>query len=401
MGLLWGIAMKTSNHLIALLVVLIAASILSACSREEAAVEQSAGEPDGFEAQVAEYIRQFPYQETFSYVMRYTGGDPAKLNVWVPGGEPNLTLAGEDVVVRMNNDTYYNGAVVILDNGPVILGSHAPAEDRFYSFQLMDDRNVNYRNIIRPAGEYTLYFGEKPAEIRGEAIKAPSQVSMLLVRVEVKDRNDPKDVAAANEVYAGLIITDEQPSEHPQLDLLSKFPQEVVDEANRRIDRTFSERDFLDIVVRLDEELGTDVSYLEHAAATKGAWGAPDPSHSAYDTIFFDKNNEPFHGRNGNYAVTTEESPAAGFWSITAYDTERGGFFHPNDDDRYHWNGTTASRNDDGTFTFTFKTDCQTSDLNCLDVPEGQFDLLARYYLPSEEIISGEWTFPKIERISD
>jgi len=266
---------------------------------------------------------------------------------------------------------------------------------------LMDDRNVNYRNIIRPAGEYTLYFGEKPAEIRGEAIKALSQVSMLLVRVEVKDRNDPKDVAAANEVYAGLTITDEQPSEHPQLDLLSKFPQEVVDEANRRIDRTFTERDFLDIVVRLHEELGTDVSYLEHAAATKGAWGAPDPSHSGYDTIFFDKSNELFHGRNGNYAVTTEEPPVAGFWSITAYDTERGGFFHPNDDDRYHWNGTTASRNDDGTFTFTFKTDCQTSDLNCLDVPEGQFDLLARYYLPSEEIISGEWTFPKIERISD
>ena len=92
-----------------------------------------------------------------------------------------------------------------------------------------------------------------------------------------------------------------------------------------------------------------------------GSGGAPDPSHSACGTIFFDKN----------------------------------------DDDRYHWNGTTASRNDDGTFTFTFKTDCQTSDLNCLEVPEGQFDLVPMYYLPSDEIISGQWTFPKIERISD
>lgn len=205
----------------------------------------------------------------------------------MPGGEPGLTLAGEDVVVRMNDDTYYNGAVVVLDSGPIILGSHAHADDRFYSFQLMDGRNVNYRNIILPAGEHTLCFGEKSAEIRGEVIRVPTELSVLLVRVEVKDRNDPEAVAAAIAVYAGLTITDEVPSEHPQLDLLSKFSEEVVAEANRSIDKTFSELDLLDIVVRFDQKIGADVSYREHAAAPIGAWCAPDPSHSAYDTIFF------------------------------------------------------------------------------------------------------------------
>jgi hypothetical protein len=33
-------------------------------------------ESDSFENQVAEYIQKFPYQDTFNYVMRYTGGDP-------------------------------------------------------------------------------------------------------------------------------------------------------------------------------------------------------------------------------------------------------------------------------------------------------------------------------------
>ena len=329
-------------------------------------------------------------------MMQYTGGDPGRLNAWVFEGDPALLAAGEDIVVRSNNDTYYNGAVVVLDNGPVILASNAPADDRFYSFQLLDDRNVNYRNVIRPSGEYTLYHGERPADVRGEAIEVPSERSMILVRVEVKNRNDRDDVAAANAVYAGLTITDETPSELSQIDLLSGFSQEVVDEAHRRMDETFAASDFRDIVVRFGDDVGDRVSFLEHAAATKAAWGAPDPTHSAYATIFHDADGNEFYGRTGRYTVTTAAPPVNGFWSVTAYDTERGGFFHPNPDDRYHYNGTTATPNEDGTYTFTFRTECGGSDLNCLAVPEGQFDVAVRYYLPHDEIVSGQWTFPAI-----
>jgi hypothetical protein len=35
------------------------------------------------DAQVAEYLRLFPYQETYRYAMVHTGGDPAKLNTWI------------------------------------------------------------------------------------------------------------------------------------------------------------------------------------------------------------------------------------------------------------------------------------------------------------------------------
>ena len=61
-----------------------------------------------FEKQVADYIKKFPYQETFKMAMDYTKGDPAKFNTWVMGAEPALVKAGEDKVVRMNNDTYLN-----------------------------------------------------------------------------------------------------------------------------------------------------------------------------------------------------------------------------------------------------------------------------------------------------
>lgn len=358
-------------------------------------------ESDSFENQVAEFIQKFPYQDTFNYAMRYTSGEPAKLNTWVLGSEPSLVNAGEDAVVRMNNDTYYKMAFVLLEGGPVVVGSSAPTEDRFNSFQLMDDRNANYRNIIYPKGEYTLYYGEKPERIAGEAIEVPSNLSVVVVRVEVRDKDDPKDVAGAKAVFNGITITGEQPSEFPSLDLLSGYPIDVTDEANRRMDGAMGTIAFTDTIVGPGQEPGRDVPVLNHSAGTKGGWGGPHPSHSAYEGIFFDKNGDELRGSNGTYTVTTDEPPVDAFWSITVYDTDRGGYLHPNDDDRYHINNTSAVRNDNGTVTFTFKKYCEASDLNCLEVPADRFDLSTRYYLPHEEIITGEWTWPKIELQTD
>jgi hypothetical protein len=145
------------------------------------------------------------------------------------------------------------------------------------------------------------------------------------------------------------------------------------------------------------EEVGKDISFLAHAAAAKGVWGGPDLNHSMYDTLFNDVNGEQLDSQKGTYAVTTETPNVNGFWSVTAYDTDRGGFFHPNKDDRYHFNEATAVGNSDGTYTFTFKQECLTADINCLEVPKGHFDIIARYYLPSEEIITREWIFPNLE----
>jgi hypothetical protein len=93
----------------------------------------------------------------------------------------------------------------------------------------------------------------------------------------------------------------------------------------------------------------------------------------------------------------TAPPPVDAFWSVTVYDTERGGHLHPNDRDRYHINNTTAVKNADRTVTFTFKQVCLATDTNCLDVPAGRFDVTVRYYLPRRDIVSGTWRFPKIE----
>jgi hypothetical protein len=362
----------------------------------ETTIPVTISESDSFEDQVSAYIKNYPYQETYKYIQYYTGGSVEGLNVWFWPPEPSLTKSGDDKVVRMNNDTFYNGIVLDLGEGPIVLGTEA-ANDRFYAFQLQDDRNANYANIIQPEGEYTFYHGEKPANIVGKPVEAASELSIIIVRIEVKDKDDARDVAAATKVYKSLTSSGEQPTEYPVVDVLSQFSEEVAAEAEKRIADKFMNSEVPEIVLNFGQVVGQDISYLAHAAAAKGVWGGPDLNHSMYDTLFNDVNGEQLDSQKGTYTVTTEAPNVNGFWSVTAYDTDRGGFFHPNKDDRYHFNEATAATNSDGTYTFTFKQECQTADINCLEVPKGHFDVVARYYLPSEEIINREWIFPNLE----
>jgi hypothetical protein len=196
-------------------------------------------------------------------------------------------------------------------------------------------------------------------------------------------------------------IAGPRPTEFPQLDLLSGFPADVVAVANRRMDEVFATVPFTETVVGPGEEPGREVAVLYHSAGTKGGWGAPDPSHSSYEAVLFDANGNELKGSDGPYTVTTEEPPVDAFWSVTVYDTERGGYLHPNPANRYHINGATAARNGDGTLTFTFAVACSVSAANCLEVPLGRFDVTVRYFLPRRPIIAGAWRFPGIERLAD
>jgi hypothetical protein len=354
------------------------------------AISQGASMDD----QVAEYIKKFPKQDTYNYLVNLTDGDPAKLNVWVFGQEPALVKAGDDKVVRMNNDTYYKMAFVQLEKGPVVLGSDNPSKDRFNSFQLMDDGNVNFHNVIHPDGKYVLYYGQKPAGIDGTLIEAPSKLAVVIVRVEVKDKDDKQDVAEAQATFNGITISGPKIDTFPELDLLGGFDEKVAKEAEKQMQDVASNTDFSKLVAGPGDVPGR-VSELQLAAGTKFGWGGPVTTHSAYESFFSDADKKPMKGDNGTYTISTEAPPVDAFWSVTVYDTDRGGFLHPNKDDSYHINNTSAVANEDGTYTFSFKTQCGAEDKNCLEVPGGQFDIAARYYLPREPITSGKWRMPR------
>jgi len=379
--------MPTSRSLVLALVVLTCGCTLSACAPEESTVN------DNFEKQVQDYLQKFPYQETYRYAMVQTGEDPARLNTWADSPR-GLLKAGEDNIVRANNDTVYRQAWIYLGDGPVILSSNSPSMKRFTSFQLQDDRNANYLNIIGPDGSYTLYHGEKPENITGQAVEVPSLLSTVITRIEVRDKNDPADLADALSVYDGLTIKGPAISQLPVVDVLSDFDERVVQEAEKRMQETKKTVPYIEMIAGPGHEPGRDVSYLNFATGTKVGWGGPATSHSAYESWYNDASGETLDGSKGEYVLVTEAPQVKAFWSVTVYDSSTGRL-HPNDDDRYHINNTTAVKNEDGTYTFRLKVKCEDGDLNCLEVPAGPFDVATRYYLPEPEIMSGEWTMPK------
>jgi len=392
--------MPVSTHRIAtgFLTGVLIALMLTACSdRKPAGTDDGTTAATDIEAQVQEYLRLFPYQETYRYAMLQTGGDPARLNTWATASR-NLLRAGEDAVVRSNNDTLYKMAWIYLGEGPVVLSSRSPSDERFTSFQLQDDRNANYRNIVHPAGDYTLYYGEKPANVVGEAVEVPSLLSAVITRIEVKDKNDPTDMAAALAVFDGLTIEGPAISQLPVVDLLSEFDEQVVREADKRMQETKKTVPYIQMIAGPGQVPGKDVSYLNFATGTKEGWGGPATSHSAYESMYNDESGETLDGSKGEYVLVTEAPQVNAFWSVTVYDSTTGRF-HPNDDDRYHINNTTAAKNQDGTYTFRFKVKCEEGDVNCLEIPAGPFDVATRYYLPGPEIMTGEWTMPRPSRV--
>ena len=393
-------SMPVSTHRIAtgFLTGVLIALMLTACSdRKSVGTNAGSTAATDMEAQVQEYLRLFPYQETYRYAMLQTGGDPARLNTWATALR-NPLKAGEDAVVRSNNDTLYKMAWIYLGDGPVVLRSASPSDDRFTSFQLQDDRNANYRNIVQPEGAYTLYYGEKPANVVGEAVEVPSLLSAVITRIEVKDKNDPTDMAAALAVFDGLTIEGPAISQFPVVDVLSEFDEQVVREADKRMQETKKTVPYIQMIAGPGQVPGKDVSYLNFATGTKEGWGGPATSHSAYESMYNDESGETLDGSKGEYVLVTEAPQVNAFWSVTVYDSTTGRF-HPNDDDRYHINNTTAAKNQDGTYTFRFKVKCEEGDVNCLEIPAGPFDVATRYYLPGPEIMTGEWTMPRPSRV--
>jgi hypothetical protein len=82
------------------------------------------------------------------------------------------------------------------------------------------------------------------------------------------------------------------------------------------------------------------------------------------------------------------------FWSITVYDAD--GFLAPNDVNRNSFNNTSATPNEDGSYTIHFGGDPKA--INYLPITEG-WNYTVRLYLPRKEILDGTWTFPTIEPV--
>lgn len=142
--------------------------------------------------------------------------------------------------------------------------------------------------------------------------------------------------------------------------------------------------------------------YLSRAATAKSNMYDNAPEETRYIYTDFDSAGERLSGAN-RYTVTFPKDgtpPVEGFWSLTVYNKEH--LFEPNALNRYSLGTKSKSmrRGEDGSLTLYFQHASPGADRedNWVPTPADEFSLYIRAYWPRDEITSGKWVPPPVER---
>ncbi len=267
----------------------------------------------------------------------------------------------KQTVIRLNRDTLYSIAIVDISAGATL--TVPDAGGRYLSVMVVnEDHYIN--QVIHDAGEY---------ELTVDTFDSPYVA--VAVRTLV-DPMRPEDLDAVAAIQDGV-----------RLEAVSARPFEMPDYDTESFDRTRNAllslasglTSFTHMFGRRE-----DVDPVHHLIGTAAGWGGLPDTEAAYIGVAPDL---PV----GEYELTVGEVPVDGFWSISVYNAA--GFFEPNDRGAYSVNNITAVRNDDDTVTVRFGGE----GANALPITEG-WNYLVRLYRPRPEVLSGEWTFPVLDR---
>lgn len=142
--------------------------------------------------------------------------------------------------------------------------------------------------------------------------------------------------------------------------------------------------------------------FVRAAAAMGGLWGN-QAYEAAYFSVYEDSNGEPLSGEH-EYTLTLDPTPPNdGFWSLTMYDAE---VFYMVDNpiNRYSLGDRTPGivYGDRGEIVIHIshrQPADPTAAANWLPAPAGPFRPVLRVYIPGQEILSGVYTFPAMQRV--
>jgi hypothetical protein len=140
---------------------------------------------------------------------------------------------------------------------------------------------------------------------------------------------------------------------------------------------------------------------LRAATAYKGL-GALAADEAIYASADFDHEGQPLHGEHC-YSLHFEDGgqlPADAFWSITLYGADR--YLAPNALGRHALgNRSPLVRAPDGSLRLhVSRRPPPGPQQNWLPAPDGPFYLILRLYHPQERLLSGQYRFPDLERLT-
>ncbi len=138
------------------------------------------------------------------------------------------------------------------------------------------------------------------------------------------------------------------------------------------------------------------------AAVAHIGWGANVPEEAVYPVSRADVDGVAYSGAN-RYLLHFDAGqlpPVDAFWSLSMYGEDN--FFAENVAGRYAIGDRTQGLryNDDGSLDLFLQHDPPAgNESNWLPAPQGEFNLMLRFYLPQEEILTGAYEIPPVEQV--
>ena len=151
--------------------------------------------------------------------------------------------------------------------------------------------------------------------------------------------------------------------------------------------------------------MGLPDIYLPRAvAAMTGLYGNTG-AEALYPAYFTDSDGVPLDAAQHSYRMRIPPGgmpPAKAFWSLSMYDGKTQ-LFIDNPLDRYLLNSAMESdfvREPDGSVVLYIQSEAPPESLmpNWLPAPDGPFYAVMRLYLPTDEVLQGDWTRPAITK---
>lgn len=266
------------------------------------------------------------------------------------------TPLDRQTVVRMNRDTLYSAVVVDNSRGATITIPEAPG-GRFISALVID--NDHYA----PAVFYQPGTHQLPGDTR---------YIFVAVRIQIRDPNDPAEIAAANALQDRLVVqagsAEPMPPSRWNADSLRALTAqyEVESKAYSSWQGMMGPRGSVNEATR-------------HIAAA-AAWGLNPERDATY--LNYGGQHDPARCYAATYAVPENDA----FWSITVYGAD--GYMKS---ETNILNNNNVRLNADGTFTARFGSRELCGNVpNRLDVTPG-WNFLMRIYRPGPSVLDGRY----------
>lgn len=128
--------------------------------------------------------------------------------------------------------------------------------------------------------------------------------------------------------------------------------------------------------------------------------GGQGEKEAVYPIRYTDSDSKPLDGANDYVVKFSGEPPNNAFWSLTIYDAKTKMLIE-NPLNRYKFGSDTPGihKNGDGSFSVTVSPRKPAEGTNWLPSPSGPFYAILRIYQPKEEVISGAWKLPQMDRV--